>query len=141
MESIDEKWGYLHHSDSNLWSFWIQSGNHEKRFWQASSGRKTQPRRRKHRSELKNSAKFRQRFSQVCSIFKNSLFFIIFCNCSPYCCPRVANFDLNKFPNFSNFHGNNQHLLDYHVSSDFVTNIIEFSQNCFETLQRKENNV
>ena len=27
-------------------TFWLQSGNHEKRFWQASSGRKTQPRRR-----------------------------------------------------------------------------------------------
>ena len=30
-------------------TFWIQSGNHEERFWQASSGRKTQPRKKNSR--------------------------------------------------------------------------------------------
>ena len=48
-----EKTGQLHHDRATRFAvctFGIQLKNHEKRFWQASSGQSTQPRRRNHQT-------------------------------------------------------------------------------------------
>ena len=68
----------------------FQSENQERRFWQASSGRSTQRRRRNHqttamqRSAFKNYAKFLQMFCIFAGYLKMySQFLFIFCNTGP----------------------------------------------------------
>ena len=52
---------------TNFCTCWIQSGNDEKRFWQASL---------LHRSESKNSTKFRQTFSNFAILFSKCTYIL-----------------------------------------------------------------
>ena len=118
-------------------TFWIRLKNNEKRFWQASAGRSTRPRRRnhktaamqhlwnpmQHRSAFKNS--FRLNFVRHFRIFALicSIHYVLFFRNMVQNSPAFS--ILMFFQRFSNLYRKEQNLLDSQVSWAFATNIFE----------------
>ena len=125
----------------HLFKIWIQSGNHGKLFWQASSGRKTQPRRRNQqtatilRGLLRIQKLIQLNFVKHLRIFpisssKISRILWNFCAKSPIW--------KKQFRNLNIFCGKDQHLLEYQISWDFATKIVNIFRKWFSKSNKSD---